>query len=73
MDTTHRICIRRFPGPKSKALSIALRFSNNIFGAHAWMHLAEALNLNRPRNKRAKQAVKAVSEGDLITEVPPLH
>lgn len=60
----------RFPGPRSRALSILLRLSNNIFGAHSWMHLARKLNLSRPRQGiKDRQAV----EEDAITTMPAAH
>ncbi len=45
----------RFPGPRSKMLSVLLRLGNNFFGAHAWMGCARALNLNRPRAVKARK------------------
>lgn len=61
----------RFPGQKAKAFSIALRFSNNIFGAHAWMHLANRMNLNRPRKQGKGWRVKVDQEE--VTAMPAAH
>lgn len=47
--------LRRFPGPRSKVASVALRLLNNFFGAHAWMACAKALNLDRPRVTRRQK------------------
>lgn len=72
-STVKSLIACRFPGPKSKALSIVLRFSNNIFGAHAWMSLARKLNLNRPRKQRMSRKAKQEVEEEPITAMPPVH
>ncbi len=60
-----RLSMRRFPGPRSKLASVALRLFNNFFGAHAWMACAKALNLDRPRavkqHKRADRYLEPES------------
>ena len=33
----------------ARSVSVALRLSNNVFGAHSFIHLAKFLNLDRPR------------------------
>lgn len=50
-------CEPRYPGPRSKLLSVVLRLGNNFFGAHAWMACAKALNLNRPRANRRRKDI----------------
>ena len=61
----------RFPGPKSKTISIALRLANNIFGAQAWMQLARRMNLNRPR--KASRGWKTRVEEEAVTAMPAAH
>ena len=37
----------------ARAVSVALRLSNNVFGAHSFIQLADFLNLDRPREGKA--------------------
>ncbi|KAK9904921.1 hypothetical protein WJX75_005675 [Coccomyxa subellipsoidea] len=55
LNAAEDVLYARFPGPRSKLLSVVLRLGNNFFGAHAWMGCAKALNLNRPRAVRVRK------------------
>ena len=42
----------------ARSVSVALRLSNNVFGAHSFIQLAEFLKLDRPREARKQQTKK---------------